>query len=190
MNLQLPERFVLLDTEYTAWPGSFERGWSGPNEYKEIIQVGMILIKEGLEEEASLKLFVKPVKNPILSDYIKNLTHISQEEVDSGMILENCVLKIKEFIGDLPTYAYGSDEAIIRENCELIGIEFPFPNERIPDIRGIIFPTLKTLNIDPKGYSSGTLISAFSDQPLHAHDAVNDMRNLLEAIKEIKKCLL
>ena len=190
MELALPEEFVLLDTEYTSWEGAWERGWSGPNEYKEIIQVGMIRIGKDKKEEASLKLYVKPVKNPILSDYIKNLTHISQEEVDAGITLEECNLKIKEFLGDFPAFAYGTDEAIIRENCELIGTLFPFLNGRIADIREIIFPSLEKLKIDPKIYTSGTLISAFSNQPLHAHDAVNDMRNLLEAIKEIEKRLL
>jgi len=35
----LPPRFVVFDTEFTAWKGSRERNWSGPNEHREIVQI-------------------------------------------------------------------------------------------------------------------------------------------------------
>ena len=31
---------VVYDLEYTAWEGSLERNWGGPNEDPEIIQIG------------------------------------------------------------------------------------------------------------------------------------------------------
>lgn len=36
MTFELPEQFVLFDTEYTGWEGSQERGWSAPGEYREL----------------------------------------------------------------------------------------------------------------------------------------------------------
>ena len=63
-----PGRFILLDTEYTSWDGSYERGWSGPNECKEIIQIGAISVDgKSLTEEGAFSVFIKPVKNPNLS---------------------------------------------------------------------------------------------------------------------------
>ena len=79
-----PGRFILLDTEYTSWDGSYERGWSGPNEYKEIIQIGAIVVDgKSLTEEGAFSVFIKPVKNPNLSDFIIELTGITQEKIDA-----------------------------------------------------------------------------------------------------------
>lgn len=188
MELALPQQFVLLDTEYTAWEGSQVRKWSGPNEYREIIQVGMIRVVDSVEA-AALKIYVKPVKNPILSDYIKDLTHITQEEVKTqGVSLESCVQQTTEFLGTDPAYSYGLDEVVIKENCDLIGIPYPLPLGRIADIRELLFPALKEINVDPTGYTSGTLIEAFGTATKRgAHDAVNDMRNLFDAITIISQ---
>lgn len=190
-TITLPERFVLLDTEYTAWEGSQARKWTGPGEFREIVQVGMIRVGPGLTEIDALKRYVKPIKNPILSDYFKNLTHITQEEVDSqGVPLEVCVADIQNFLGDDPAYSWGRDDNRIKENCDLLGISYPMDLGRVADIRPIIFPALDELKISPEGYTSGTLIDAFGGvKDSAAHDAVNDMRNLLAAIKAIKERL-
>jgi inhibitor of KinA sporulation pathway (predicted exonuclease) len=193
MNLlPFPETFVLLDTEYTAWEGSWQRGWTGPGEFKEIIQVGIIRVGPGLIETASEKIYVKPVKNPELSDYIKNLTHITQDEIETqGVSLAECVAKIQSFLGDDPAYSYGLDEVVVKENCDLIGIPYTPSLGRILDVRDVIFPGLKTINVSPEGYTSGTLIEAFGPAPdSAAHDAVNDMRNLLAAIRAINERLV
>ena len=38
----LPDTFIIFDTEFTAWEGSMERKWSGENEYKELIQISTL----------------------------------------------------------------------------------------------------------------------------------------------------
>ena len=40
----LPEKFIIFDTEYTAWEGSQERNWSGDNEYMELVQIGALKV--------------------------------------------------------------------------------------------------------------------------------------------------
>lgn len=190
-RIELPDHFVLLDTEYTAWEGSQARKWTGPGEFREIVQVGMIRVGPGLTELDSLMRFVRPIKNPILSDYFKNLTHITQERVDAeGITLEACVRDTHTFLGDDPAYSWGLDENRIKENCDLLGIAYPIGLGRIADIRPILFPALEKIQVDPTGYTSGSLIDAFGGAPdSAAHDAVNDMRNLLAAIKAINECL-
>ncbi len=37
---------VVYDLEYTAWEGSLERNWSGPNEDPEIVQIGAVKIRQ------------------------------------------------------------------------------------------------------------------------------------------------
>jgi len=184
MKLDFPETFVLLDTEYTAWEGSQERKWTGPGEFREIIQVGMVRVGPGLEEIASEKIYIKPLKNPVLSDYIKNLTHITQEEVDAGVPLAQCVDRIAVFLGEDVGYSWGLDEVRIKENCDLLGIPYTPGLGKVLDIRKTLFPAFEKIGVSPEGYTSGTIIQAFGPVPdLAAHDAVNDMRNLLAAIK-------
>src|SRR3989344_6626754 len=158
-----PGRFILLDTEYTSWDGSYERGWSGPNEYKEIIQIGAIVVDgKSLTEEGAFSVFIKPVKNPNLSDFIIELTGITQEKIDAeGIPLAEALTRFGDFAQDLPIFAYGTDGTVIRENCALLGIPHPFAEGRIQNMRPLVFPVLEKLGIDPKKYTSGTLITAF-----------------------------
>ena len=60
-----------------------EHNWSRPNEYREIVQIGAILVEvKQFTEIDHINLFVKPNKNPILSEYFTNLTGISQKDID------------------------------------------------------------------------------------------------------------
>ena len=40
----LPEKFIIFDTEYTAWEGSQERNWSDDDEYMELVQIGALKV--------------------------------------------------------------------------------------------------------------------------------------------------
>ncbi|HEY4523234.1 MAG TPA: 3'-5' exonuclease [Candidatus Paceibacterota bacterium] len=189
MKLALPPQFVLFDTEYTAWEGSMERKWSNPGEYREVIQFGAVKMNlETLVEECAFSMLVRPVKNPELSAYITTLTGITQEDVDTkGVPLAQAMSGFAEFIGELTVFSYGHDAAIVEENCRLIGIPYPFKHEQFLDIRPVIDPLLEELGIDPTPYTSGTLIQAFNTAPgARAHDAVNDMRNLLDVLRELR----
>lgn len=191
MRLALPPQFVLFDTEYTAWEGSMERGWSGEGEYKEVIQIGAVATSlETLSEEDAFSVLIRPVKNPELSAFIVALTGITQEDVDTrGVALGEALGSFAEFIGELPAYSYGRDAVVIEENCRLIGTTYPFKHEQFFNIRPTIEPLLEGLGIDIMQYTSGTLIQAFDTAPAahaHAHDAVNDMRNLLAVLRELQ----
>ena len=43
-SLNLQPKIIIFDTEFTAWEGSLARNWNGPGEYREIIQIGAILV--------------------------------------------------------------------------------------------------------------------------------------------------
>ena len=67
---------VIFDLELTSWPGSNERNWSLPDEHREIIQIGAVKIEtEGdMQEINTFQILVRSLINPILSDYIIDLT--------------------------------------------------------------------------------------------------------------------
>jgi inhibitor of KinA sporulation pathway (predicted exonuclease) len=186
---ELPPQFILFDTEYTAWEGSRESDWKKPGQYKEIIQIGALKVEGAtLAEKGEFSIFVKPVKNPELSDFITNLTGITQEVVDSkGVSLENALLNFSKFVGDLEMYSYGIDAQVIKENCDLLGIDFPLKMESCHNLRPMMYPELAARNIPGyESYTSGTLLEAFGKEGGRAHDAVNDMRNLLVVLRELR----
>ena len=94
--LDLPKKIIVFDTEFTAWPGSQERNWGAPGEYKEIVQIGAVKIEtENFVETDSLDIFIRPQLNPILSDYFIKLTGITQKVVDENGV--NYLNVIKQF---------------------------------------------------------------------------------------------
>lgn len=183
MNVpELPSEFVIFDTEYTAWEGSHARGWSAPGEYREIIQIGAVLVRE-LTEVDSLVLYVKPTINPELSQYIIELTGVTQETIDvHGQHFSAAYDAFMQFIAQRKVYSFGGDEEQLQENHDLNHTRIQVPNEQFHDARMIF----ESVGIDTHAYSSGTIPQAFGCMPPpHAHDALNDCRSILLALQAV-----
>jgi len=186
--LSLPDSFVIFDTEYTAWEGSWLRGWDRPGEHKEIVQIGALTADSlTLEEKDSFLVLVKPVKNPILSEYLSTLTGITQKAVDEeGLDLQEALTRFRNWVGEREMYAFGHDGDVIEKNCQLVGIDSPFVTERFHDVREV-FKNAGT-NVDT--LSSGTVTRAFGKEPeRRAHNALSDARTILDGLRELKKIL-
>ncbi|PIR82618.1 hypothetical protein COU20_01500 [Candidatus Kaiserbacteria bacterium CG10_big_fil_rev_8_21_14_0_10_59_10] len=190
LKVKFPAEFILFDFEYTAWEKSDERNWSGPGEHREIIQIGAIKVSATtLSETDSLLDYVRPEKNPELSDFIIQLTGITQTDIESrGIPFSQALKKLEEFIGGLRAYCWGRDIEVLKENCELLQVSTSLSSDHLTNLRPLMAPIFLNLGVDIDAYSSGTLIQAFEDEPLlKAHDALNDMRNLLSAIRYVRE---
>jgi inhibitor of KinA sporulation pathway (predicted exonuclease) len=181
--------FILYDTEFTAWKGCNENGWdASKGQYTEIVQIGAILVDgKSFEEKISLNIFIKPKINPQLSDYFKDLTHITQETVDKeGWDLEAGLKIFSEFCLDfqIPVFSYGLDERVVGDNYELIyKKQLPFAG-KTNDIRKIV----ETFGVDTTLYSSGTLTECLGKGLLdYPHDAVNDVRSIRHVLHHFFK---
>src|SRR3989344_97463 len=182
----LPREIVVFDTEYTSWEGAKERNWGNPGEYKEIVQIGaLILDMETLAETSSLLFLVKPVKNPILSDYFTKLTGISQKEVDQeGLSYEAALARFKGWGRGLPLFCWGDDVEVMQENARLLDIPFPFPADGKSDIKNVF----KARGIPAEQYYSSTLPQAFGEEPPpHAHNALNDARSIVQGLRALAR---
>lgn len=182
--LDLPEKIIIFDTEFTAWAGSEEHNWSRPNEYREIVQIGAISVdtKQFVEID-HINLFIKPVKNQILSEYFSNLTGISQKDIDkNGISYKEAILKFSSWCGHYSIYSFGGDEENIEENCEFAGIRFPFNKSRFHDIKDIF----RNYGISVDQYDSGNIVEAFGKKAIFRnHNALNDVRILLDGLREL-----
>lgn len=183
--MKLPNLLVIYDTEFTAWPGSNERGWSQPWENRELIQLAAIKVQVsdcGVTTLASFNELIKPVKNPVLSDYIVDLTGITQDMVDNlGVDFSSALALFKQFSDDgtIPCVAWGNDSDVVRENCQLFDMPYPRFNGGFGDLHRLA----KVHDLPGVGKCSGELAS-FLGLELEGknHNALFDVRSIVLAL--------
>lgn len=138
---------LIIDLESTCWDVN---NMEATNEEKEkqwtemeIIEIGATLLgmdndkgKRSLEIIKSFSQFVKPVKNPILSDFCRNLTTITQENVDGASEFPEalsafvCVVEKCLGGGSIEKVIWASwgnyDRKQLLHDCKYHKIEYPF----------------------------------------------------------------
>ena len=109
---------VFYDTEFTTWEGAMERDWTGPGEYRELVQIGAVRFNlDTLEELDEFLVLVKPKKNPVLSDFFVQLTGITNEDVaKNGLSFPDAYARFQKFLNGTPNACYGWDGKVMREN--------------------------------------------------------------------------
>lgn len=174
----------ILDLEFTAWDGSWSRGWSEPWEWREIVQVGLLSVdaSKGFIPLNGVEALIKPQRNPELSGYFQSLTGITQSRLirDGGSLLD-AINDMEPLISSCDMLIFnGYDGQIFRENCALLGCEFPWPHVPAYNFR----PLLSTvLNRPPEELVSSVLpILAGVDNPGQAHTALDDCRAIAAAL--------
>lgn len=179
-------KLIIYDTEFTAWEGSMQRGWSEPWEAKELIQFAGHLVEfkdNQIISLAEFDEFVKPIKNPLLSDYIQELTGISQQNVDSGLSPKTFFEELFQFTeqGAIPMTSWGNDLFVLEETAEINELSADWIQSF--DLR----PLFDHFKINTRT-SSGNLYKEFGlNLQIHEHNAFDDVRSLsasLDALNE------
>jgi inhibitor of KinA sporulation pathway (predicted exonuclease) len=113
-----------------------------PRDQMEIIEIGIAVLDiEILDLVNTVSKVVKPRNKPVLTEYCKNLTHITQEEVDKADDLSTTMLKI---IGLLPNKkeliwcSWGNDPLWLEKELKaqgtvIDGLSFKFINLKLRD---------------------------------------------------------
>lgn len=180
------KEIVVFDTEYTAWEGSKKRNWSGPNERREIVQIGAVKIRtDDLAELSDFAVFVKPEKNPILSPYFTALTGITQKKIETdGVGFAEAIKRFAAWAGGLTMYCWGGDAEVMRANADLAGIKFQFAPSSFRDARAVF----SEHGVPAENYMSSTIVRAFGKEPKRrGHDALNDARAIVDGFRELSK---
>jgi inhibitor of KinA sporulation pathway (predicted exonuclease) len=192
----LPDTFIIFDTEFTAWEGSMEREWSGENEYTELVQISAFRIKKkdnNIAITKKLDIYILPRINRNLSNYFIELTGITQETIDKrGLPFKQAIAIFYRFCKNendekYPLYSMGNDYHIIKENLRLNSINkksrFYKWEKKFHDITQFFSPY-----VDTKMYSSGTLYKAFKIIPnskVDVHNASWDCMSLFLSLKKV-----
>lgn len=175
---------IVMDTEYTAWEGSWQRKWSAPGERREIVQIAALKIGADGRESDRFVRYVKPIFNPLLSDYFISLTGITQEKVDSeGIDFLDAMFEYRDFAEGHHSWCYGRDDEIVAENAGWFGAKFDMP--AFMDAR----PLVAMAGHDPSEWSSGTVhrLVGVERPGSREHDALDDCLSLSAFIEGMRR---
>jgi inhibitor of KinA sporulation pathway (predicted exonuclease) len=177
---------VVFDLEFTAWAGSMETRWLRPGEFREVVQIGAVLVDGGsFAETARLDLLVKPRLNPALSAYFETLTGITNEAVAArGMDFSMAYRGFVDFAAGRPILSFGRDDLVLLDNLQLYGLE---PDPPLPPALNFV-PWLRI-----QGFSTARLhacdVAALAGAAFEGrrHDALDDARSVALGIAALMR---
>jgi inhibitor of KinA sporulation pathway (predicted exonuclease) len=175
---------VIFDLEFTAWQGSMEHRWLRPGEFREVVQIGAVRVdSESFVELAPFDAIVRPRLNPVLSDYLVELTGVTNAALaERGMDFADAFGRFVAFANGDCIAAFGRDDLVLEDNIRLYGLKGmpalpPYAN---------IAPWLFDQGIDPRGrHACDVAQAAGAEFTGRRHDALDDARSVALGIKTL-----
>jgi inhibitor of KinA sporulation pathway (predicted exonuclease) len=105
-------------------------------EEMETIEIGAVLIDaDGLKIIDEYSIFIRPKLNPILTEFCKTLTTITQDDVDKAVGYIEAMERFKSWFRQYDDFLFCSwgdyDKYQFKRDCELHKIEYPFGSEHL-----------------------------------------------------------
>jgi len=171
-------KLLIVDLEATCWENR------GIFHEMETIEIGALMVDlEKRDDFREFDCFIRPVRNPTLSDFCKNLTSITQENVDGAETFPVAFLKFLEWAGDPGEYTFASwggyDKWQFENDCTYHKIEYPFK-----DHFNIKRYFSKAHRNKKYGLSRAVRLSGLEFAGTH-HRGIDDARNIWYVLKKI-----
>ncbi|MCA9563430.1 MAG: exonuclease domain-containing protein [Myxococcales bacterium] len=100
----MTEHLLIVDLEATCWGEKGRR-----IKERETIEIGAAVLESGsLREVASFQSLVRPIRNPTLSEYCRELTGLSQDQVDAASPFPAVLKQFHEWLGRFEISAWYS----------------------------------------------------------------------------------
>lgn len=162
-----------VDVEATCWREKNEK-------QSEIIQIGYVYIYKDTVKEGCVN--VKPIINPVLTDYCKDLTKITQEEVDKADIFYHVWKKISlEIKKPCVLYSWGDyDFNVIKRECRDNQLHFPFVGH--VNLKMVFAHSLMIGKCGVKSALDRVGLEFEGQQ----HNGLDDIKNSIRAIKKVE----
>lgn len=125
------KHLLIVDLESTC----FERGKEPSQFFSEIIEIGAVVLNPStftIVDE--FQAFIKPTVFPALSNFCKNLTTITQEDVENGASISQAIGDIQAFSKkyDAIFSSWGFyDKKQFQQVCNYFHLPYPFSDEHI-----------------------------------------------------------
>lgn len=167
--------YIIFDLEATCWQGK------PANKTQEIIEIGAVKLDRFGEVMDEYSRFVRPVLNPVLSAYCKDLTSISQIDINRADTFVNVVEDFQDWIEIfdeeylLCSWGY-FDKKLLTQDCDLHELEIEWLDPHINVKRQ--YQELKRLR-KPRGLMHAVEAEGFDFTGTH-HRAIADAQNLVK----------
>jgi len=174
---------IVFDLEFTAWIGSMASRWTREGEHTEIVQIGAVkLDAETLKVTEEFDCLVRPRVNPVLSQYLIDLTGITNEMLDAKAVdFITAYRGFLDFVGPSPIWAFGRDDLIFADNLKL----YAWDALPVPPYSNVI-PWFAEHGIDLRGKHACDVAEAsgavFEGRK---HDALSDARGVAAGIQAV-----
>ena len=102
----------------------------------EIIEIGAVMVdSQTLEIISEFQTFIKPVRNPILTSFCRELTHITQEDVDNAPLFKDAIINLQKWLDNYDNFIFGSwgdyDRKQIEQDSNYHKIAYPINTPHI-----------------------------------------------------------
>ncbi|KQO98284.1 3'-5' exonuclease [Leifsonia sp. Leaf264] len=106
-----------------------------PREQNEIIEFPGIVVGPDLNVVAEFSSFVRPIRNPVLTDFCRELTTIRQAEVDTAPTFPEVAAAVAEFVAQYDVQWWGSwgdyDRNQLTKDVQFHRVPNPLPQPHI-----------------------------------------------------------
>jgi inhibitor of KinA sporulation pathway (predicted exonuclease) len=164
--------YIILDLEATCWEDRNNR------KQNEIIEIGAVKVNESGNVVSEFNEFIKPKLNPVLSDFCKELTSITQEEINGANLFTDVIEKFKEWIDMNESFILCSwgfyDITQLIKDCELHDVDRAWLENHISLKHQ--FAEIKGLK-RPIGMKGALNIEKIKLEGTH-HRGIDDARNI------------
>ena len=187
--------YLIIDLEATCWRhGEGRRGESISFDFtsdlkskqNEVIEIGAIVLDDTREVLGEIQRFVRPVRNPILSEFCKQLTSIRQSDVDKAQIFPDMLVDFQkqaegisgQRLADLVFCSWGDyDRKQLMKDCQYHRVPYPFGVHR-----NVKTEFARKRRIKPVGIARALNILRMPLEGTH-HRGIDDARNITKIFR-------
>lgn len=172
--------YIVFDLEATCWKDD-------KSKFSEIIEIGAVKLDNNLNEISRLSIFIKPTINPILSEFCKELTTITQENVNKGYSFNDGMKEFENWIGNeefVMMCSWGFyDKKQIKKETEVKGYKGKMYHLLKTHI-SIKHEFAKLKNIKPCGMTQALKLLGIKQDGTH-HRGIDDAINISKIFREV-----
>jgi inhibitor of KinA sporulation pathway (predicted exonuclease) len=174
MNLDQYDYYLVLDLEATCCNDKTIK-----RREMEIIEIGAVIVEaQNLSIIDEFQTFIKPVRVPILTEFCRSLTSITQAQVDQAPGYVEAIALLKQWLSSYSNAVFGSwgdfDRKQFKQDSKFHNIPFPiaYPHVNLKQL----FRTAQSL---PKQYGMPEALQlAGLELEGTQHRGIDDARNI------------
>ncbi len=165
--------FIIFDLEATCWEGR------PPSKIQETIEIGAVSVNHYGEVLGTFNKFIRPVLNPSLSMFCRELTTIEQSYIDRSRTFPEVIEAFQDwaeiFDEDYLLCSWGNfDKKMLIQDCQLHRLDYDWAEQHINIKRQ--YQEMKRLK-RPRGLKATVTAEGFEFTGTH-HRGIDDAENL------------